>query len=159
MVELKYVRPDYPDLTCVERPVAGAANAIIIFGVRVETCPLVRRMASLRRGYLNLPSNLSTRKITRSTIRWVNTIIGVDVHVSVAIAHGFNQISQISPLTPIVGVGSCYGSSDRSYIHRSLPRDHRIKERGPNSAIFPCRSTVNVGCNYIFDVNQVEREV
>jgi hypothetical protein len=44
MVELKFVRPDYPNLTCVERPVAGAALAIIIFGVRVETGPLVRRM-------------------------------------------------------------------------------------------------------------------
>jgi hypothetical protein len=43
------------------------------------------------RGCLDLPSNFSTRKITGSSIRRVNTIVGVHVHIGVAIPHGFKH--------------------------------------------------------------------
>jgi hypothetical protein len=118
-----------------------------------------RLFGKLIRGSLDLPSNLSTREITSSSICWINTIIGVHVHIGVAVAHGFKQSSQISPLTPIASVGSRYDPLNRGYIHRPLARSHRPKECGPNGAILPSWGTMNVDCDEILDVDQVEREV
>ena len=42
--------PNHSDAACVERPVTGATPAIIITGIRVQTCPLVRRVAPTERG-------------------------------------------------------------------------------------------------------------
>ena len=109
--------------------------------------------------WLNLPSDLSTRKITRSSIRWVNTIIGVEVHIGVAAAQGFNHRSQINPPTPIVSIGSRYGPLDQSPLYRPATRSYGSKERDPNRAIFPSWGTVNVHCDEILDVKLGEREV
>ena len=49
-VETKDIRPNHSDAACVERPVTGATPAIIIAGIRIETCPLVRRVALTERG-------------------------------------------------------------------------------------------------------------
>src|ERR671914_2634940 len=108
---------------------------------------------------LDLPANLSTRKIPRSSIRWVITIISVHVHVGVAAAHGFNHRSHISPLTPIASVRSRYRSSGRECIHRSPARSHGSIEGDPNSTIFPSWGTVDVGCNEILDVKHGEGEL
>src|SRR5919106_4184693 len=101
---------------------------------------------------LDLPSNLSIRKITRSSIRGVITIISMHVHVSVVAAHGFNHRSHISPSTPIASVRHLYRSSGRECIHRSPARSHGFIEGDPNRAIFPSWGTVDVGCDEILDV-------
>jgi hypothetical protein len=104
-------------------------------------------------GRLNLPANLSIRKISSFGIWWVNTIVGVQVHVGIAIAHSLKHRSKISPPTPIFSIRGRYAPSDRGYIYRSLPRDRRIKERDPNGTILSFGSTVDVGGNDILEVN------
>jgi hypothetical protein len=109
---------------------------------------------------LDLPSNLSTRKITRSSIWWVITIVSMHVHVSITIPHSFNHRSHISPPTPIASVRSRYRRLDREHFHRaSHPRRQRPKERGSNGTIFASWGAVNVGGGEIRDVKHVEGEV
>ena len=49
-VQTKDIWPNHSDAACVERPVTGATPAIIIAGIRIETRPLVRRVALTERG-------------------------------------------------------------------------------------------------------------